>query len=168
MSRVETDGPALDGTILTVLDTAAKDAATRAAALAQQELRDEAPQGPTRKLRENLVGRATKTATGYTVTVGVKRAAMHDQNVTVAQVARWVQRGTGLRRRGPGPKAPIHAKHHRLGRRMVLPGGKRRWKVKGQHPNPFMQRAKARLDPRVADIIRDAASRAADKQLRGR
>lgn len=93
-----------------------------------------------------LAPRIGKTSTGYSLTVGASRGAKHG-HVTVAEVVRWVTRGTGVHREGPGPKHRITAKNPL--RRMTLPGGAKRWSVAGQQPNPFVDRILVSGTPKV-------------------
>lgn len=96
------------------------------------------PRGRTGNVAGALRPRVSRTATGAQVSVQAPRGKPHDQWATIADVVRWVTRGTGVRRAGPGGKRPIRAKSP--GGRMVLPGGAVRYRVAGQRPNPFMAR----------------------------
>lgn len=107
--------------------------------------------------------RISRTATGAALTVRPTRGKQHG-GVTVAEVVRWVNRGTGVLRTGPGPKRPIRPKTRNAlqGKAMILPGGKRRWKVQGQAANPFMER----IDLAGSALFEKAAIDGADRALR--
>lgn len=99
----------------------------------------------------------TKTGTALTVRAGRTRHG----KATVAQVVRWVNRGTGLfRTTGTGSDGTLTGViRSPRGNAMVLPGGKRRRTVKGQRPNPFMVRINQTASPRVRRITDDGARR---------
>lgn len=99
--------------------------------------------------------RLSRTATGAALTVGAPRRKPHGR-ATIAQVLRWLTRGTGEYRNTAGPKKPIRSSR-RPPRRMVLPGGAKRWSVKGQHPNPFMARIQALGTLRVQQAAEEGA-----------
>ena len=105
-----------------------------------------------------LVPKVRKVGTGYSLTVGAPRGARHGE-VTVNQVVRWVNRGTGLYRVGPGSHKKIRSK--RLLCDMHIPGYGWVRSVKGQHPDPFLSRIFSLSDPRVQEIALAGAQRAA-------
>jgi hypothetical protein len=108
-----------------------------------------------------MQGTVRKTPTGHRATVGPPRGRRYKSgDATVAQVARWVTRGTGIYRDGPGPKRPITGKHGVL-RPMVLPGGRKVRSVKGQKPNAFIARAETRALVPVERALRAGAEQAA-------
>lgn len=164
MSRVDITGrvPAPQ-TILGVLDAEARKAIADTRNVAVPIARAEAPRRSGR-LAGAVDGRISKTATGHQVTVAVKRGVPHGR-VTAAKVARWVAQGTGVYRKGAGPKRPITGRRGVLGT-MVLPGGRRVRSVKGQRPNPFLARAETRAAGPAAAAMRDGARRAADRLRR--
>lgn len=135
-------------TVLGALDAELQAANREVRDRAVQALRAETPRGRTGGLAGAVQGREGRTATGRQVTVGFGRSVRHGAT-TAAAVARWVNRGTGVRRVGPGPKRPIRAKAR--GGSLILPGGRRVRSVKGQAANPFLARARPRI---VADAER--------------
>lgn len=110
-----------------------------------------------------LAPRVSQTTTGGAVSVRAARGRQHSQGVTVAQVVRWVNRGTGLYRT-TGPKRKIRSSR-RFGR-MTLPGGRKVFSVKGQHPNAFMDRIYRRADPQVTRVFEHGATRVAGELQR--
>jgi hypothetical protein len=104
--------------------------------------------------------RVSRTATGAALIVAAPRAKVHDGQATIADVVRWVNRGTGLYRDTPGPKKSIRSSR-RPPRRMTLPGGMKRWTVKGQRPNEFMARIRALGTPRFEAACQTGAQDAA-------
>lgn len=144
------------GAILGVLDANAKAALDEAAKATLPIVRQEAPGG----LGGAMTASVRKTQTGYRAVIQAPRGKRYG-DARAAQVVRWVTRGTGVRRVGPGPKRPITSKRGVLGT-MVLPGGRRVRTVKGQHPNPFVARAENRAQGPVERIMRQGAERAAD------
>jgi hypothetical protein len=89
-----------------------------------------------------LAPRVRRTPTGVALTVGAPRGKMHPSKARIAQVVRWVNRGTGLYRTtglDVEPARPIRSNRFPR-RRLILPGGRKVWSVKGQHPNTFMER----------------------------
>lgn len=148
-------------TILGVLDAHARDAISDARNVTKPILEAEAPGG----LGRAMTATVRKTPTGHRMTMQAPRARRYPPGeATVAQVARWVNRGTGIHRKGPGPKRPITG---RLGvlRPMTLPSGRRMRSVKGQKPNPFIARAETRAEP-LARIAIEAGARRASAALR--
>lgn len=138
------------GLLLGALDRAAKDAATKAKDTAAPILQAAAPRGRTGRLSGGLGGRMRKTPTGYEIVIGVKsRGAAHDRYATVAQVNRFVNRGTGERRKGPGPKNRITAR----GEGMLIGNGTPRKSVRGQAPNPFFERTRRPAASAVSQAI---------------
>lgn len=145
------------GRILGVLDAHAKLALTETKNIVLPLTRGEAPGG----LGSEIRGAVRKTPTGYRATIAPPRRKRYkDGEATVAQVARWVSRGTGIYRKGPGRKRPITGKRGVL-RPMTLPGGRRVRSMKGQRPNPFIARAEAKALVPVERAIRGGAERAA-------
>lgn len=105
--------------------------------------------------------RVRRTPTGAALVVAPARGRRHaNSKATIAQVVRWVQSGTGVKRVGGGAKARIRS-NRRPPRRLILPGGKKVWTVAGQDPNPFMGRIQAAGTLRVARVYRDGAADAA-------
>lgn len=105
--------------------------------------------------------RVSRTATGAAVTVAPPRGRLHGGSyATVADVMRWVQRGTGIRRQGPGGKRRIRSSRIPP-RRLALPGGKKVWSVAGQRANPFMGRIQTLGTPRVQAALEQGARDAA-------
>jgi hypothetical protein len=102
--------------------------------------------------------RLGRTSTGRSLTVGAPRGRKHGR-VTLAEVVKWVNDGTGLYRVGGGAKHRIRAKNPL--RRMTLPGGAKRWSVKGQHPNAFMARIEIAGTSRVEAVMEQGAVDAA-------
>lgn len=145
------------GQIIGVLDTHAKLALTEAKAVVLPLARAEAPGD----LGDAMQGAVRKTPTGYRATVAPPRRKRYKTGeATVAEVARWVNRGTGIHRRGPGPKRPITGRMGVL-RPMTLPGGRKVRSVKGQKPNPFIARAEQRAAVPVARVLHAGAQHAA-------
>ena len=144
-------------TMLSAIDLEAKAAMGEARVVVDGIVQRDTPKR-TGRLAQALKPRVTRTKTGYSLTVKPPRGARHG-DVTVAQVAKWVQTGTGLYREGPGPKHKVRAKNPL--RRMTLPGGRRVWSVKGQHPDPFMARIERDATPRVQELADRGAERAA-------
>jgi len=105
-----------------------------------------------------LKPRLGRTATGVSLLVGAPRNRRHGK-VTVADVVRWVNRGTGVYREGFGPKHRIRAKNPL--RRMTLPGGTKRYSVAGQHPDHFMQRIRDAGTAQVEQAAEQGAQNAA-------
>lgn len=118
-------------------------------------------------MERELQPRTARTPTGFKLTVAARRGAKESSGASLAEVIRYVTRGTGLYREGPGPKHRIRAKHPL--RRMVLPGGRKVWSVAGQHANPFVDRLEERADPvfeQVAVAGADDAARFAERVAR--
>lgn len=148
-----------EATLLSVIDTGArKTMATARDAIAPIVSR-EVPKA-SGKTAAALRPRIARTSTGAALTVGAPRGKRHDGSATIADVVRWVQRGTGLYRTTPGPKRRIRSKRFPR-RRLILPGGRKVWSVKGQHPNPFMQRIEQLGTPRVQKVCEEGARDAA-------
>lgn len=145
------------GEILAVLDAHAKAALNDAKDIVQPFVEQDAPGD----LGKAMAATVRKTPTGYRATVQAPRSRRYKTgDATVADVARWVNRGTGIYRTGGGPKRPITGKRGVL-RPMVLPGGRRVRSVKGQKPNPFIARAELRAMTPVQLAIEAGARRAA-------
>lgn len=144
------------GVILHTLDTHASEALKNASDAILPIMRHEAPGS----LGTEMKSQIRKTLTGAALTVQpVVGKRYKGGPATVVQVAGWVTKGTGLYRKGPGPKKAIISRRGVLGT-MTLPGGNRVRVVKGQRPNPFIDRAEDRALPVVrrvlAEGLRDA------------
>lgn len=124
--------------------------------------REEAPGG----LGQAITASVRRTPEGHRAVVQASpRKAYKGSGATGAQVVRWVTRGTGIYRRGPGPKRRITSKRGVLGT-MTLPGGTRVRTVRGQRPNPFVARAEDRTRARVERAVRESARKAAAELAR--
>jgi hypothetical protein len=146
--------------VLRVLDAHAQRATRAAVDAAMPILREEAPG----QLGAAFTGSVRKTGGGWRATIAPpRRRRYRTGTATVAKVARYVNRGTGLYREGPGPKRKITGKLGVL-RPMVLPGGRRYRSVRGQHPNPFIARADQRAAGPARRALEDGA-RAAAREL---
>lgn len=159
MSEARLEGHMPDpNRILHVLDDHAKDAVTAAKDIVVPLAKAEAPG----RLGDVITGSVRKTPTGHRAVVQPAKRGQRYRNsdATVAQVVRWVNRGTGIYRQGPGPKRPITGKRGVL-RPMTLPGGRRVRSIKGQKPNPFIARAETRALAPVERALRAGAERAA-------
>jgi hypothetical protein len=141
MSVIERPLPPLS-TFLTVIDTGARKAMTAARDDIAPIVSRETPRSSGRTAAA-LRPKVSRTSTGAALVVGAPRGKRHG-NVTVAEVVQFVNKGTGL----------YGYKHRRIRaknklRRMTLPGGQKRWSVRGQKPNPFMLRIRDAGTPRV-------------------
>ena len=144
------------------LDQAARSAVRDAGRAALPIVRDEAPGG----LGSAMQATVRETPRGHSVRIAAApRKKYGGGQATGAQVVRWVSRGTGVYRKGPGRKRPITGKRGVLGT-MTLPGGVRVRSVKGQRPNPFVERAKTRADAAVKVAVRVGAQKAANRLRR--
>lgn len=152
------------GAVLRVLDANAQRATKAAVDVVMPILREEAPG----QLGAAFAGSVRKTGDGYRATIAPPRKRRYRTGAaTVAKVARYVNRGTGLYREGPGPKRKITGKLGVL-RPMVLPGGRRYRSVRGQHPNPFLARADHRALGPARQALEEGAKRAARELARMR
>lgn len=143
--------------VLSVVEAQAKAVTYEARDAALPIVRQEAPG----RLGEALNGSVRQTKNGFRLTIqGAPRKKYKGRGATGAQVIRWVSRGTGIYRVGPGPKRQILAKH---GHSMILPGGRRVISVKGQRPNPFMERAEPRVQSSVQRVVWLGAQHAANE-----
>lgn len=162
MSRARlTGGMPRPGEILAVLDSHAHSAATGAKNVVLPIVKSEAPGG----LGDAMNGSVRKTPTGFRVTVQASPRKPYgggEKPPTAARVTRWVNRGTGIYRKGPGAKRRIAPKSGGL---MKLPGGREVYSVKGQHPNPFIARAALATMSAVRQEFAEGARQAA-RQLR--
>jgi hypothetical protein len=152
------DGFPRPETILTVVDTEARGALQDLKRIADDAIQSEGPKR-THHLVDGFQERVTKTKTGHQLVIAPQRNKRHPSGATIAEIVRWTTRGTGLYREGAGGKRRIRSSRH--GRRMVLPGGRKVWSVKGQRPNDFVTRAKDRVDhqaPLVVDRHADEIS----------
>jgi hypothetical protein len=149
-------------TLLGVIDVGAR----KAVALAQEEVAPVVAREVPRKSGKTAAAlrpRVSRTATGAALSVRAPRGKLHG-HVTIAEVVRWVNRGTGLYRTAGlyvQPARLIRSSRRPLPGRMTLPGGAKRWTVKGQHPNPFMARILSLGTPRVQSAAERGAKDAA-------
>lgn len=140
------------------LDKATRDAARDAGRAALTIVKNEAPGG----LGSAIALQVRETSDGHSATVGPPKSKRYGTGgASGAQVVRWVTRGTGIYRKGPGRKHPITSKRGVLGT-MTLPGGTRVRSVKGQRPNPFMSRASDRATAAAKRAAHRGADRVAD------
>lgn len=146
-------------TVLGVLDQQGQQAMRQAVKALAEETHEQTPRSDRggQHLADQFSTRVTKTKTGWQGR-GTFAGRPH-RNTTAAKVARYVTRGTGIYREGPGPKRKIRAKHKT--HRMNLGTNVRRWTVKGQRPNPFLRRARERADERARRALRQGALDAA-------
>lgn len=146
------------GQILGVLDVNARLALREAAAVTLPLVKQEAPGA----LGDVMRASTRRTATGYRATIATPpKKKYRDGEATAAQVVRWVNRGTGIYRKGPGPKKRIQGKVGRQ-RLMRLPGGHEVRFVRGQKPNPFIARAEAKAIVPVERVLWQGMQHAAD------
>lgn len=144
--------------MLGAIDTEARKTMAAAAADLAPIVAREAPRGRTGKVASAMRPRVSRTATGQSLVIAPPRRP-HSGKATIAQVVRWVTRGTGLYRTGPGVKSRIRASNP--WQRLVLPGGKKVWSVRGQHPNAFVDRIRSIGTPRVERVLQEGAEDAA-------
>lgn len=108
-----------------------------------------------------LKPRVTRTGTGVALVVAAPRGKIHNGSTTIAQVIRYVTRGTGVYRQGPGDKGPIRGKRRFLTRGAMSVYGREYASVQGQHPNPFIDRIRTvgslRVEYRFKEGAREAA-----------
>ena len=149
--------PPNPATILSTLDSQARETMKVAQADVATVVSSETPHS-SGETAAALRPRITRTSTGVALLVGPPRGKRHGK-VTVAQVVRWVSRGTGIYREGPGPKHRIRAKNPL--RRMKVGRGVERYSVKGQRPDHFMDRIELRGTPRVEAAAQRGAENAA-------
>lgn len=141
------------------LDRAAREAVRDAGRAALPVVKDAAPGG----LGSAMELRVRETQHGHAAVIGpARRKRYRSGTATGAQVTRWVTHGTGIYRKGGGPKRPITGRRGVFGT-MTLPGGTKVRSVKGQRPNPFVARASDRADAAARRAARAGASRAADE-----
>lgn len=125
--------------ILSVIDASARRTAQAARMELAPVVSGQTPHGRTGATAAALAPRYSRTRTGHAVTVASPRGRRHPSgNATIAQVVRWVNTGTGVRRKGPGPKTRIRSS--RRPPRPLRIAGREVWTVAGQRPNPFMDR----------------------------
>lgn len=146
--------------VLRTLDKQARASMRESTRVVLPLARQEAPGG----LGQALEATVRKTEHGYRATVGPPARKQY-RGASAAKVVRWVTRGTGIYRTGPGPKRKITSKRGVLGT-MVLPGGTRVRTVRGQHPNPFIARAEQRSREPIERALREGAQRAAEELRR--
>ncbi len=163
MTVIEVNRPPLPATILSVAEREARKAMSEFRLALVPIVLTQTPKR-TSVMARGLRPRMSRTATGVALTVGASRGAKHDSKATIAQVVRYVSYGTGIYRIGGGPKRLITARNPL--KRMVLPGGMRRWTVRGQHPNPFMTRIRTSAEPKAQQAMRRGGHNAA-KALEG-
>lgn len=155
MSQIKQIGTAPDpGRDIRILDKEGGKALRAGARAALRVVQSDAP--GSFGTSEGLRTTTRKTQDGHEARVAPARGR--------AQILRWVNRGTGLLREGPGPKRSITAS--RPFRKMTLPGGAKRLRVKGQAPNPFMERNRARAAAAASAAIAAAGRQAADRLRR--
>lgn len=99
-------------TLLTVVDKVAARTAREARDAAAPVVARETPRksGAT---AQALRPKATRTGTGHAVSIAVPRGRKHPRSsygATINEVVRWVNRGTGELRVGPGRKRPIRGR----------------------------------------------------------
>lgn len=146
--------------IMGVMDAHARIAVTEAKNVVVPVVKAEAPGG----LGAAMTGSVRKTPTGFRLVVqAAPRKKYRQGSATGAQVVRWVNRGTGVYRKGPGAKRRIASK---TGGPMTLPGGRAVLSVKGQKPNEFIARGKRRADPMAREQLREGARQAANELRR--
>jgi hypothetical protein len=138
------------------LDEAARDATRDATRAVLPIVQNAAPGGLGGAMKATI----RETPRGHEATIGPGRQRY--KGASAAKVTRWVTRGTGVYRVGPGRKRPITSRRGVLAV-MTLPGGTQVRSVKGQRPNPFMARAKDRADAAAERAVRQGAGRAADR-----
>jgi hypothetical protein len=141
-------------TIIGAVDQASKDTMQQARREVLPIVMSETP----RKrgiVAQDLRPRTSQTKSGRRLTVGATRRKRHDSYATIAQVMRWVQRGTGVRRDGPGAKNRVRPKGalNRLRGASLSVYGRQYSSVAGQRPNPFM----ARIAKRGGDVFERVA-----------
>lgn len=144
-------------TILTVLDDAARSALVDVGELVDQAIHAEGPRR-TDALVDGFITTPTKTPEGHRLRVRPSPRKRHGK-ATVAQVARWVNRGTGTLRVGPGPKKRIVSRQPGLA--MQVGSGVARRSVAGQAANPFVERADDRTSIAAQVRIEQGADLAA-------
>jgi hypothetical protein len=148
--------------IIGTIDAHARTAVKAAGEAALPIVRAEAPG----RLGRAFEASVRKTPTGQRVTVAPMTRKRYGSGVaTGVMVVRWVTRGTGLYRQGPGRKRKITSRRGVLGT-MTLPGGRVLRTVKGQHANPFVARAEPRAAAAADRAIRADAVRAASELRR--
>lgn len=148
-------------TILTALEKEARDTVNRAKADVAPVVATQTPRHKGR-LAAALAPRVTRTATGVALIVAPPRGRLHSGTATVAQVLRFVTKGTGLFREGGGAKAVIRGKRGpSLDRGAMSIYGRWVYSVAGQRPNAFMDRIKTVGGLRVDFEYRAGAARAA-------
>jgi hypothetical protein len=159
MSIEELSPPPRPETVLTVIDLGARGSMKTAQEALRTIVASETPR-VSGEVAAALRPRLSKTATGTALTVGAPRGKKHGHGTaTIADVMRWLNRGTGIYREGPGPKRKIRAKNPL--KRMTLPGGAKRRSVKGQEPNPFMHRIREQGTLRVQEAAQEGAAQVA-------
>lgn len=150
-------------TLLGVLDAKARESVTDAKRAIAPIVNAETPRRRGETARA-LQPRVSRTKTGTALRVAAPRGKRHSgSGATINQIVRWATRGTGLRRQGPGPKAPIRPKGamaRMRGKRLNVYGRYYR-SVKGQKPNPFIQRIQQRGTPIIERIFQRGAREAA-------
>lgn len=149
-------------TLLGVLDAQARETVGQARRVVKPIVTAQTPRhsGATAKA---LQPRVSRTKTGAALNVRAPRGRRHPSGATIAQVVRWVNRGTGLFREGAGAKAPIQPKGARARRRGATLSvyGRPYRSVKGQKPNKFMDRIERQGTPKVRRAFEQGARRAA-------
>lgn len=156
---IKANRPPAERTLLGAIDTQARRTVAQARAEIGPLVARETPRSSGRTAAA-LRPRVSKTPTGAALTIGAPKGKPHSGNATIADVVRWVNRGTGTLRAGPGPKRRIRSSR-RPPRRLVLPGGKKVWSVRGQRANPFLGRIQTLGTPRVQRAFEHGATQAA-------
>jgi len=146
-----------ESTLLGVIDTGARNAMKMAQQAVSPVVTREVPRRSGRTAAA-LSPRVYRTSTGAALLVAPPRGKMSGK-VRISQVVRWVNRGTGLyRTTGLDVQPARRIRSKRIPpRRLILPGGRKVWSVKGQHPNPFMARIMELGTPRVQKACEDGA-----------
>lgn len=153
--------PPSERAVEAMLDDQAQAAARRAGRRMGPIVSREAPRGRTGKVARELRPRVSRSGSGHRLTVRAKRGVAHGRYSSVAQVVKYLTSGTGVYREGPGPKSPIRPKRRYDPRAaLILPGGRRVRKVKGQRPNDFIARIERQGTPLVDDEFKRSAREA--------
>lgn len=155
--------------LVRVIDEEAQAAIKRAQAHVAPIVSAETPRGRTGSLARAMKPKVAKTSTGARLTIQAPRGKRNGGQATIADIARWVTRGTGLyRTTGLENQRARRIRSSRPLGRMTLPGGRKVWSVKGQRPNPFLDRVQQRAGRRVEEILEqgaDQAARAVERKL---
>lgn len=150
-------------TLLTVVDEEARSTVKKAQSAMAPVVTAETPRasGATAGALAPRVGRS---GTGHSLTIAAPRGRVHPRSstgATIAQVIRWVTRGTGLERVGPGAKSRIRGQRVGFRREPLSVYGRAYSSVRGQKANPFMSRISAAGSLRVEPLLIAGAQEAA-------